>query len=100
MAPESVSRSERGVTDITLPNLAKIATGLGVDLPEFFSFDETPDWARAELDEDLRHVVETLRRATPEQRVRLVMAIDLIADVELQELTQRALARVLRPSRH
>lgn len=38
LAPESVSRSERGVNQISLTNLDRLCRGLEVDLPTFFSF--------------------------------------------------------------
>jgi transcriptional regulator with XRE-family HTH domain len=38
IAPESVSRSERAINEISLTNLEKLCAGLGVRLPEFFSF--------------------------------------------------------------
>ncbi len=37
LAPESVSRSERGITEVTITNLSKICTGLGLSVAEFFA---------------------------------------------------------------
>ena len=38
LPPESVSRSERGITEITLSGLDKLCRALLVDLPTFFQF--------------------------------------------------------------
>jgi transcriptional regulator with XRE-family HTH domain len=39
LPPELVSRSERGLTVVTLPSLTKLCSALGTALPQFFDFD-------------------------------------------------------------
>lgn len=82
VAPESVSRSERGVNDVSLTNLARLTRGLGVDLPAFFDFDQLPDLSSAELRDDLARAFELLRNAQPEERRRIVGALELLTGAE------------------
>lgn len=56
LVPESVSRSERGLTEITITNLAKLCMGLGMDLPSFFEFARRPARTASEPS-DLRRAI-------------------------------------------
>ena len=99
VAPESVSRSERGVSDVSLTNLARLSRGLGVDLPSFFDFDRLPDLPSAELRDDLARGLELLRNARPEERRRIVGALELLTGtVPARPVTEDAPLRT-RPRR-
>ncbi len=73
MAPESVSRAERGLHEVTLTNLDKITRGLGVTLSAFFDFQTKPEPSKdAATAADLARVTNLLRHTGPEVRTQLV----------------------------
>lgn len=78
LAPESVSRSERGLHEISLTNLDRLCEGLGVDLPTFFAFAKKVGSTRqssAELDALLHHLPEGNRSGVVRALKMLVGAI-------------------------
>jgi transcriptional regulator with XRE-family HTH domain len=80
VAPESVSRSERARSEVSLTNLARIARGLGVSIPEFFDFARTPDTEAVQLEEDAARVVALVRASPPARRARVVAALELLLE--------------------
>lgn len=74
MPPEVVSRSERGITEITITSLAKLCEGLGVDLSEFFSFHRRPLETHAGSAE-VRELFALLSERPPVERRRLAKAM-------------------------
>jgi transcriptional regulator with XRE-family HTH domain len=77
LPPESVSRSERGITEITLSSLAKVCAGLDVQLPDFFSFSGETE---GRLPSRLRPAIEVLGGLSPERFSRVVEALRLLLE--------------------
>jgi transcriptional regulator with XRE-family HTH domain len=80
LPPESVSRSERGVTEITLTNLAKLCKGLMIELPDFFSIpnaSRNPPTNRPETRE-IRRIMSLLTSLPTEKRARVLRALALL----------------------
>ncbi|MEN9798197.1 MAG: helix-turn-helix protein [Pseudomonadota bacterium] len=82
VAPESVSRSERGISEVSLTNLSRIVHGLGVDLPAFFDFDRLPDLETVSLRDDIARAVQLLNQARPAERKRILGALELLSGSE------------------
>ena len=79
MPPEVVSRSERGITEITITSLSKLCGGLGVDLSEFFSFHEKPkETTRASA--EIRDLMGQLERHSPSEQRRLAKAMSALLE--------------------
>ena len=81
LSPESVSRSERAITEITLTNLAKLCAGLGVDLPSFFAFAKTAaklGAASPSTSPEVRKAAALLVHLAPARRKRVVRALELL----------------------
>ncbi len=76
LPPESVSRSERGITEITLTNLAKLCQGLSIDLPHFFDFASKPDLT--ELKPEMRRVMMVLGEVPSTRLARVAKGLELI----------------------
>jgi transcriptional regulator with XRE-family HTH domain len=81
LRPESVSRSERGVTEVTITTLAKLCRALDLDLPGFFAFEAEPPLAGA-LSADVRRTVALLGALSPEQRGRVAKALEVLLGAE------------------
>lgn len=89
LAPESVSRSERGVTEVTITNLVRLCQGLGVTTSEFFAeieqeplegsmqvmAERAPEVLVDEF-EDLRERLETMPATTAK---RFIRALEILA---------------------
>ena len=76
IAPESVSRSERAINEITLTNLEKVCSGLGVSLPTFFSFAD--DGAAGRVPPDVARVVGLLLHLPPAGRRSAARGLGLL----------------------
>ncbi len=77
LRPESVSRSERRVTEITITALAKLCVGLEVDLPTFFEFARAAPEPGVQSVE-LRRGLKLLSRLTPQERRRAVGGLEVL----------------------
>ena len=77
LPPELVSRSERGLTEITLSSLAKLCAGLMLDLPAFFDFARSAP-APEVHSSDLRRAVEMLAAVAPGRRRRAIRGLELM----------------------
>lgn len=73
-----MSRSERGVTEVTLTSLDKLVRGLGLTILEFFAFEDEPDADKAVVSADIQHVVALLTNAPPLMRERVVRSLDAL----------------------
>lgn len=80
LPPESVSRSERAVTEITLTNLARLCAGLGIDLPIFFEFSKGVSGTQAA---DTARLTVLLEHLEPDRRRATVKAIETLLSVSL-----------------
>jgi transcriptional regulator with XRE-family HTH domain len=85
LAPESVSRSERAVTEVTITNLEKLCRGLGITVSEFFEGLEPPRTqpgaTRSRLPEWSR--LEQVLHAMPSTRRRkFIEAVTILVEVE------------------
>lgn len=77
IAPESVSRSERAINEVSLTNLQRICAGLGVTVVGFFDFIQQPR-PPSFLVPEARRAAE-LVDALPEHRRRDVLqALELL----------------------
>lgn len=77
IAPESVSRSERAINEVSLTNLKRICAGLGVTVVGFFDFVQQPRPPSFKVPE-ARRAAELLD-ALPEHRRRDVLqALELL----------------------
>ena len=76
LAPESVSRSERGVNEISLTNLDRLCQGLDVDLPKFFSFAKKI----ASTGHQSAELASLLRRLPERNRSGVVRALGSLVD--------------------
>jgi transcriptional regulator with XRE-family HTH domain len=77
LPPESISRSERELTDITLRSLAKLCRGLMVDLPSFFEFAAESDVSAARQPE-IQRAVALLVGLPPAGRAAAVEGLELL----------------------
>lgn len=94
LAPESVSRSERGAHEISLTNLERLCSALGVTLAQFFDFGAgAPVGARALG--DAGHVQSLLERADAPLRARVLKIVAIL----LEERSTKAAARVRKARR-
>ncbi len=80
LAPESVSRSERGAHEISLTNLDRLCTGLGVTMCQFFDFGAPPSKARALG--DATHVSRLLEIAEGPQRAKILKIVEILLEEE------------------
>jgi transcriptional regulator with XRE-family HTH domain len=76
LPPESVSRSERGLTEITITSLAKVCAGLEIDLPTFFDFAKDEKLDR--LTPAARRAVSLLRPLAEPQADELVRGLEMV----------------------
>lgn len=88
LRPEVVSRSERGVTEVTISSLGKICNALMLDLPSFFDFARVP--APEVRSPDLLRAIKILSALPPERLTDVVTGLGL--------LLGRQDARTSRPS--
>jgi transcriptional regulator with XRE-family HTH domain len=77
LPPESISRSERGVTEITLTSLARVCAGLEVTLPEFFGTLALPKAVDSQSSAAIR-VLRLLERLPEERQEQVAKALDLL----------------------
>lgn len=70
VAPETISRLERGTTVPSLKTLERIAEAMGADLKDLFDFQR----GKSKADGSLDSLEKLLRNATPEE-IELVRAI-------------------------
>jgi transcriptional regulator with XRE-family HTH domain len=77
LPPESISRSERGVTEITLTSLARVCAGLQVTLPEFFGSLPPPAPSEAVSSATIR-ILRLLEALSAEHQERVAKALDLL----------------------
>jgi len=77
LPPESVSRSERGVTAITITNLHKICRGLNIDLPAFFSLSGNNP-RKEENPPALNRIIGLLSRLSPDSLRNVSKALELL----------------------
>lgn len=76
LAPELISRGERGVTDISLASLERVCAGLGTDLVTFFDFaKDLGGRERAAA----RRIATLLREMDAQQVDDVVRGIELLA---------------------
>lgn len=95
LAPESVSRSERGAHEISLTNLERLCSALGVTLAQFFDFGAgAPVGARALG--DAGHVQSLLERADAPLRARVLKIVAILLE---SERSTKAAARVRKARR-
>ena len=88
LPPESVSRSERGITEITLTNLAKLCDGLLIDLPSFFQFAKQPALKNQPSLEMKR--ATTLLSSLPKQKLRnIVRGLELLLQDSIQKQSKK-----------
>jgi len=88
LPPESISRSERGVTEITLTNLARLCSGLGLDLSTFFQVGcELPS---ADLPRgNIVRIVEMLSHLREDRLREVARALDLLLRGETRSSGRR-----------
>jgi transcriptional regulator with XRE-family HTH domain len=77
LPPESISRSERGVTEITLTSLARVCAGLQVTLPEFFGSLPPPAPSEAASSATIR-ILRLIEALSAEHQERVAKALDLL----------------------
>jgi transcriptional regulator with XRE-family HTH domain len=77
LPPESISRSERGITEITLTSLARVCAGLQVTLPEFFGSLPPPKVADAASSATIR-VLRLLEDLPGERQEKVARALELL----------------------
>lgn len=80
LKPESVSRSERGVTEITVTSLAKVCAGLGIDLPTFFQFEGAT--AVPTMRADVQLLAQKLSEMPPDRLRDVARALGVLLDLE------------------
>lgn len=76
LAPESVSRSERCVNEISLTNLDRLCKGLGVDIPTFFEFGRV----LSASEKGLPDLIRLLQQIPPASRADAVRALGSLLD--------------------
>lgn len=90
LPPESVSRSERGLTEITITSLAKVCAGLEIDLPTFFAFAKDEKLDR--LTPAARRAVSLLRTLGEPHADALVRGLETVVRAAQSGTTRRASA--------
>ena len=88
LPPESISRSERGITEITLTSLARICAGLQVSLPEFFSSIPPPPPREPQSSAAIR-VIHLLESLSVDRQERVAKALDLLLREKRQGRAKR-----------
>jgi transcriptional regulator with XRE-family HTH domain len=77
LPPESISRSERGITEITLTSLARVCAGLEVTLPEFFGSLPPSKTIDATSSAAIR-VLRMLERLPGDRQEQVARALELL----------------------
>jgi len=89
LPPESISRSERGITEITLTSLARVCAGLQVTLPEFFG-SMPPAPPRESTSSATIRVIRLFEKLSDERQERVAKALELLLREERPGRTKRA----------
>lgn len=92
LAPESVSRSERGVNEVSLTNLDRICRGLGVTVAAFFAF-EGQGSVQVQLPEEARRAAALVDALPEKRRRRVVEALELLLTDGSPRATSRGAPR-------
>ncbi len=95
LAPESVSRSERGINEISLTNLDRLCRGLGMDLPSFFDFAKKSPVG----EQDVVEIAALLRTLPAKKRSAVFHAIESLIGALLPHRRTRKAAAAARSRR-
>lgn len=77
LPPESISRSERGITEITLTSLSRVCAGLQVTLPEFFG-SLPPAVTHESTSSAMIRVTSLLAKLSDERQKRVAKALEIL----------------------